>query len=272
VAERVLPGALPPPADAILRVRDLSKSFGGVRAVDGASLDVERGTITALIGPNGAGKTTLFNLVTGFIPPHGGAVEYTGASIYGKPPHRVAARGLMRTFQMTKALAAMTVLENMLLAEPRHPGERLSGLARHPLGWRRTENEARTRALALLERFRLATHANAYAATLSGGQRKLLELARLLMAEPPLVLLDEPLAGVHRVLGSELLAHIHELRAERGMTFFFIEHDMEVVMANADRVIVMAQGRVIAAGAPGDVRRNQAVIDAYLGTDVEDAA
>jgi branched-chain amino acid transport system ATP-binding protein len=272
VAEPVLPGALMPPADVILRVRDLAKSFGGVRAVDGASLDVERGTITALIGPNGAGKTTLFNLVTGFIRPDGGAVEYAGASIYGKPPHRVAARGMMRTFQLTKALAAMTVLENMLLAAPRHPGERLTGLARHPVGWRRTETEARARALELLQRFRLATHANAYAATLSGGQRKLLELARLLMAEPPLVLLDEPLAGVHRVLGAELLAHIHELRAERGMTFLFIEHDMEVVMANADRVVVMAQGRVIAAGAPADVRRNPAVIDAYLGTDVEDAA
>jgi branched-chain amino acid transport system ATP-binding protein len=166
----------------------------------------------------------------------------------------------------------MTVLENMLLAEPRHPGERLTGLVQHPLGWRRTESRARARALELLERFRLAAHANAYAATLSGGQRKLLELARLLMAEPPLVLLDEPLAGVHRVLGRELLGHIHELRAERGMTFFFIEHDMEVVMANAARVIVMAQGRVIAAGAPADVRRNPAVIDAYLGTDVEDAA
>ena len=265
-------GELAAPADAILRVRDLARSFGGVRAVDGASLDVERGTITALIGPNGAGKTTLFNLVTGFIRPDAGAVEYAGASIYGKSPHRIAALGLMRTFQMTKALGAMTVLENMLLAEPRHPGERLTGLVQHPLGWRRTESRARTRALGLLEQFRLASHADAYAATLSGGQRKLLELARLLMAEPPLVLLDEPLAGVHRVLGRELLAHIHELRAERGMTFFFIEHDMEVVMANADRVIVMAQGRVIAAGAPAEVRRNPAVIDAYLGTDVEDAA
>jgi branched-chain amino acid transport system ATP-binding protein len=272
VAEPALVGALESPANAILRVRDLAKSFGGVRAVDGASLDVEQGSITALIGPNGAGKTTLFNLVTGFVHPDGGAVEYAGSSIYGKPPHRVAARGMMRTFQLTKALAAMTVLENMLLAEPRHPGEHLTGLVCHPLGWRRTERQAKTRALELLERFRLATHADAYAATLSGGQRKLLELARLLMAEPPLVLLDEPLAGVHRVLGAELLAHIHELRAERGMTFFFIEHDMEVVMANADRVIVMAHGRVIAAGAPAEVRRNPVVIDAYLGTDVEDAA
>jgi branched-chain amino acid transport system ATP-binding protein len=256
----------------VLDVRDLAKSFGGLRAVDGATLDVERGSITALIGPNGAGKTTLFNLVTGFLAPDGGAVSYEGASIYGKSPHRIASRGMMRTFQMTKALAAMTVLENMLLGAADQPGEHLRGLARHPLGWRRHEDEARSRALELLERFRLASHANAYAATLSGGQRKLLELARLLMAEPRLVLLDEPLAGVHRVLGRELLAHIHELRAERGMTFLFIEHDMEVVMENADRVIVMAHGRVIAAGPPAEVRRDPAVIDAYLGTEAEDAA
>jgi branched-chain amino acid transport system ATP-binding protein len=265
-------GALAPPAEVVLGVRDLSKSFGGVRAVEGASLDVERGSITALIGPNGAGKTTLFNLVTGFLPPDSGAVVYEGTSVYGKPPYRIAGRGLMRTFQMTKALAAMTVLENMVLGATDQPGERLSGLARHPVGWRRSEREARARALDLLEHFRLATHANAYAATLSGGQRKLLELARLLMAGPRLVLLDEPLAGVHRVLGRELLAHIHELRVERGMTFVFIEHDMEVVMENADRVIVMAHGRVIAAGAPAEVRRDPAVIDAYLGTETEDAA
>jgi len=272
VAEPAPVGALGPTADVIFRVRDLAKSFGGLRAVDGANLDIERGSITALIGPNGAGKTTLFNLVTGFLAPDRGTVFYEGSSIDGKPPHRVAARGVMRTFQMTKALAAMTVLENMLLGAPDQPGERLLGLARRPLGWRRSEREARARALELLERFRLSSHANAYAATLSGGQRKLLELARLLMAAPRLVLLDEPLSGVHRVLGGELLAHIHELRAEDGTTFLFIEHDMEIVMENADRVIVMAQGRVISAGSPTHVRRDPAVIDAYLGAQAEDAA
>jgi neutral amino acid transport system ATP-binding protein len=259
-------------ADVIFGARDLAKRFGGLHAVDGASLDVERGSITALIGPNGAGKTTLFNLVTGFLAPDRGSVVYDGGSIYGKPAHRIAARGLMRTFQMTKALAAMTVLENMLLGAQDQPGEHLLGLARRPVGWRRSEREARARALELLERFRLASHANAYAATLSGGQRKLLELARLLMAAPRLVLLDEPLAGVHRVLGNELLAHIHDLRAEHGTTFLFIEHDMEIVMGNADRVIVMADGRVISAGTPAEVRRDPAVIDAYLGAHAAVAA
>src|SRR5437870_5668889 len=147
MAEPAQVGALAPPAEAILRVRDLARSFGGLRAVDAASLDVERGSITALIGPNGAGKTTLFNLVTGFLPPDRGAVSYDGDSIYRKPPHRIAARGMMRTFQMTKALAAMTVLENMLLGARDHPGEHLLGLARHPFGWRGTERAARSRAL-----------------------------------------------------------------------------------------------------------------------------
>lgn len=260
------------PLDAILEIENMVKSFGGLRAVDGATMAVGRGSITALIGPNGAGKTTLFNLVTGFLWPEQGAVTLDGRSIFRRPPHAIAARGMMRTFQLPKAFAAMSVLENMVLAGTHNPGEHFLGLAQHPIRWRRRERELRSQALELLDRFKLAGHASAYAATLSGGQRKLLELARLLMAEPRLVLLDEPLAGVHPVLGQQLIEHMHELRDERGMTFLFIEHDMETVMDNADRVIVMAQGRVISSGPPDQVRRDQRVIDAYLGSDAEDEA
>jgi neutral amino acid transport system ATP-binding protein len=257
-------------ADAIFTVRDLVKSFGGLRAVDGATFEVARGSITALIGPNGAGKTTLFNLATGFMKPDRGAIELEGHSVFGRAPHTVARRGMGRTFQITKALAAMTVLDNMMLAAPDQPAERLIGLATHAFTWRRQERAIRERAMELLERFRLASLANAYAGTLSGGQRKLLEFARLLMTRPRLVLLDEPLAGVNPVLGQQILAHVHELRTEQGITFLFIEHDMEVVMNNADSVIVMAFGKVISSGLPSEVRRDQRVIDAYLGAHAED--
>jgi len=259
-------------ADTIFAVRDLVKSFGGLRAVDGATFEVARGSITALIGPNGAGKTTVFNLATGFIRPDRGAIELEGHSVFGRAPHTVARRGMGRTFQITKALAAMTVLDNMMLAAPDQPAERLIGLATHAFTWRRQERAIRERAMQLLERFRLASLANSYAGTLSGGQRKLLEFARLLMTRPRLVLLDEPLAGVNPVLGQQILAHIHELRTEQGITFLFIEHDMEVVMNNADSVIVMAFGKVIASGLPSQVRRDQRVIDAYLGAHAEDVA
>ena len=249
----------------ILEVEDVAKRFGGVRAVDGASFSVARGSITALIGPNGAGKSSLFNVVTGFERPDGGAVRYDGRSIYRLPPHAIARRGMVRTFQLTKTLSVMTVLDNMLLAAPRHPGERLGGSLVFAAAARRREREAREHALSLLATFALAEMANEYAGTLSGGQRKLLELARALMLEPRLVLLDEPLAGVNPTLGRRLLEHIEQLRADDGTTFLFVEHDMEVVMNHSDRVIVMAAGRVIADGEPQAVRRDEAVIEAYLG-------
>jgi neutral amino acid transport system ATP-binding protein len=251
--------------DAILRVEDVVKRFGGVRAVDGASFTVRRGSITALIGPNGAGKTTLFNVVTGFAHGDAGDVRYDGRSIFRRPAHAIARRGMVRTFQITKALAAMPVLDNMTLAAPRQPGEQLPTLIARPGASRRREREARERAHELLCAFGLEAKEREYAGTLSGGQRKLLELARVLMAEPRMVLLDEPMAGVNPTLGATLLEHVHRLRDEHGTTFLLIEHDMDVVMGHSDRVVCMAQGSVIAEGPPEQVRGDPRVIDAYLG-------
>lgn len=253
--------------EPILVVTDVAKRFGGVAAVDGASFSVAPHSITALIGPNGAGKSTLFNVVSGFDRADRGEVTFEGRSIFGTPAHRIARRGLVRTFQLTKTLTVMSVLDNMLLAAQGNPGERLAGAVFRPAAWIRYERRTRARALELLETFGLAEKASNYAGQLSGGQRKLLELARALMLEPAMVLLDEPLAGVNPSLGRRLLGHIEELRRERGTTFLFVEHDMDVVMRHSDRVVVMAQGRVVVEGAPEEVRTNEQVIEAYLGSD-----
>ena len=251
--------------DAILEIDGVEKRFGGVHAVDGASFEVERGAITALIGPNGAGKSTLFDVVSGFERADAGAIRLDGSSIYRLPAYSIARRGLVRTFQLTKTLNVMSVLDNMLLAAPGHPGERFHGWLTSPLAARRREREARTQASELLDLFSLGAHAGDYAGTLSVGQRKLLELARALMLRPRLILLDEPLAGVNPTLGRRLLEHIEGLRGREGTTVLFVEHDMEVVMNHSDRVIVMAEGRVIAEGPPDEVRRSQVVVEAYLG-------
>jgi ABC-type branched-subunit amino acid transport system ATPase component len=244
----------------MLEVQEVVRAFDGVRAVDGATLAVEQGSITGLIGPNGAGKSTLFNCVSGFLRPQAGRVELEGRRIDRRAPHRIARAGLVRTFQTPRALARMTVLENVLLAAPRHPGERLGGRGR------RRELEARGRAEELLALVRLDGEAAALAGTLSGGQRKLLELVRALMAEPRLLLLDEPMAGVSPTIRVQLLEHILALREREGLTFLIVEHDLDFVMRASDRVIVMAEGRVIAAGTPDEVRRDERVVDAYLGT------
>lgn len=256
----------PAAGEAILQLGGVVKRFGGINAVNGASLEVHRRSITALIGPNGAGKTTLFNLITGFIRPDRGEIVYDGRSIFGRRPHQIASLGMVRTFQITKALAAMSVLDNMMLAAPGQPGERLSTLVLRPGSTRRREREVRDTALELLDTFGLAAKSADYAGVLSGGQRKLLELARALMVQPRTVLLDEPMAGVNPTLGRKVLEHVERLREERGTTFVFIEHDMAAVMKHSDRVIVMAQGEVIAHGAPDAVRRDPRVIDAYLGS------
>jgi neutral amino acid transport system ATP-binding protein len=249
----------------VLQVRDVVKRFGGILAVNGTTFDVEEGSVTALIGPNGAGKTTLFNVITGFYRADRGSVRFRGQEVIRRPPHTIARLGMVRTFQITKALARMPVIDNMMLAAPNQPGEHLVNLIARPGAARRREREVRERAHELLEIFQLEQLADEYAGVLSGGQRKLLEFARALMAEPTMLLLDEPMAGINPTLGARLLEHMQQLRAERGMTFLFVEHDMEVVMGHSDRVIVMAEGRVIAEGPPEEVRRDKRVIDAYLG-------
>ncbi|HEX2266063.1 MAG TPA: ABC transporter ATP-binding protein, partial [Solirubrobacterales bacterium] len=211
-------------------------------------------------------KTTLFNLVTGFERPDRGSVRFDGEEVARQPAYAIARRGMVRTFQLTRALAAMPVIDNMMLAAPEQPGERLRNVLLRPGAVRAREREVREQAEELLEVFGLREKADDYAGTLSGGQRKLLELARALMARPRMLLLDEPMAGINPTLGRRLLDHIQRLRSEEGVTFLFVEHDMEVVMNHSDRVIVMAEGRVIAAGEPHEVRSDQAVVDAYLGT------
>ena len=262
------PTVAPQPASAdgaIFSAERVVKRFGGIRAVDGATMRVREGSITALIGPNGAGKTTFFNVITGFYRPDGGRAVFGGREVLGHPPYVIARLGMVRTFQITKALARMPVIDNMMLGAPDQPGERLLNVVFRPAAWRRREAEVREQAMELLEVFNLTPLADEYAGTLSGGQRKLLELARALMARPRFLLLDEPMAGINPTLGRRLLDHMQRLRTEEDVTFLFIEHDMEVVMNHSDRVIVMAEGRVIADGEPHEVRSNKAVIDAYLG-------
>jgi neutral amino acid transport system ATP-binding protein len=256
----------------LLEIEEVVKRFGGIRAVDGATMSIREGTITALIGPNGAGKTTLFNVVTGFYRGDRGSVAFDGRQVFGEAPYEIARKGMVRTFQITKALAAMPVIDNMMLGAPDQPGERFRNLILRPGAVRKREKEVWAQALELLEIFNLAGLADDYAGTLSGGQRKLLELARALMARPKLLLLDEPMAGINPVLGRRLLDYMQRLRQEYGVTFLFIEHDMEVVMNNSDRVVVMAEGRVIADGEPNEVRADKRVIDSYLGGVAVDTA
>ena len=251
---------------ALLEAHGVSKAFAGVRAVDDASLTVESGSITALIGPNGAGKSTLFNCISGFVRPDHGHIELAGRRIDRRPPHQIVRAGLGRTFQTARALTRMTVLDNVRLAAPEHPGEQLWGIVARRAAARRREQEVTEQAHELLRLVRLDAHAGALSGTLSGGQRKLLDLARILMAAPRLILLDEPMAGVAPALREELLAHVLELRAGRGLSFLVVEHDLGFVMQASDRVVVMNEGRVLMGGTPDEVRNDDRVIDAYLGT------
>ncbi|MFC5994110.1 ABC transporter ATP-binding protein [Pseudonocardia hispaniensis] len=256
------PGVAKP--DPLLVVDGVRRNFGGMRAVDIDHMQVQRGVITGLIGPNGAGKTTLFNVLTGFDRADSGRWTFDGRNASGLPAHRLARRGMVRTFQLTRVLSRLTVLENMKLAAHGQRGERFLPALLHPL-WHTQEARIERQADELLTRFRLAAKRNDYAGYLSGGQRKLLEMARALMVDPALVLLDEPMAGVNPALRQDLLAHITDLR-DSGRTVLFVEHDMDVVMTISDWVVCMAEGRIIAEGPPASVAGNRAVIDAYLGS------
>jgi len=254
----------------LLSVRDLRRTFGGITAVDGVSFEVDPGTMTGLIGPNGAGKSTTFDLVTGVQNPDSGQVVFDGTDVTGASPNVVANEGLVRTFQIARELSEMTVLENVMLAPRGQEGEKLwravtpgarSGIVDQ-------ETELRERAWEMLEFLELDHLAEEYAGTLSGGQRKLLELARVLMTDPEMILLDEPLAGVNPTLEEKLLDRLHDLR-EDGYTFLFVEHDMDVIMSHCDPLIVMHQGSVLTTGTPEDVKSDERVLEAYLGGEVE---
>ncbi|HEX5512573.1 MAG TPA: ABC transporter ATP-binding protein [Actinomycetales bacterium] len=255
------PGA--PKPDPILVADGVTRRFGGLTAVDVKHVEIQRGAITALIGPNGAGKTTFFNLLTGFDRPDTGEWRFNGRSLARVPAHKVARFGMVRTFQLTKALSRLTVIENMRLGAGGQRGERLMNAVFKP-AWAQQERDNTDRAEELLARFKLDTKRDDFAGSLSGGQRKLLEMARALMSEPEMVMLDEPMAGVNPALTQSLLGHVKDLR-EQGMTVLFVEHDMDMVRDISDWVIVMAQGKIVAEGPPDDVMANPAVIDAYLG-------
>ena len=249
--------------DPILIADKVTRSFGGLTAVNVDHVEIQRGSITALIGPNGAGKTTFFNLLTGYDSPNSGTWSFNGKALNGIAPYKVARLGMVRTFQLTKALYRLTVIENMLLGARAQKGESVL-LSVFPWIWRAQEAQIRVKATSILKKFKLLEKQDDFAAALSGGQRKLLEMARSLMVEPEMVMLDEPMAGVNPALKQSLLEHIKDLRSE-GKTVLFVEHDMDMVHEISDWVIVMAQGQIIAEGTPATVMGNSQVIEAYLG-------
>jgi branched-chain amino acid transport system ATP-binding protein len=266
MANDIAKGAVEPGCaklDPILVADNVTRRFGGNTAVDVAHLEIPRGKITALIGPNGAGKTTLFNLLTGFDKPNTGSWNFAGRDLAGVAPHKVARLGMVRTFQLTKALSLLTVIDNMKLGSKDNPGERILAAFFSPL-WKAKEKQITERATELLTRFKLDAKAADFAGSLSGGQRKLLEMARALMSDPKLVMLDEPMAGVNPALTQSLLEHIKGLKAN-GTTVLFVEHDMHMVRHISDWVVVMAEGKIVAEGEPDVVMKDPAVIDAYLG-------
>ena len=254
--------------DAILEVRSVTKAFGGNRAVDDCSFAVRQGTITGLIGPNGAGKTTLLNVIAGVLRANAGSILLDGAEINGLRPDELLARGLARTFQIPRPIPTMTVLENLVLAGPDQTGERIWNPWFRPGRVGHQENAIIDEALAVLAYVNLIHLRDAYAANLSGGQKKLLEFARTLMVSPRIVLLDEPAAGVNRTLMRQLAGYIEEQCHERGVTFLIVEHDMDLIARLCDPVVVMSQGTRLFEGSFAEVKRDPAVLEAYLGSQV----
>lgn len=247
----------------ILETRSLRRSFGGVTAVDDVSIEVRAGQIVGLIGPNGAGKTTLLALLAGAQAPDAGTIWFDGHDITHEPTFRRARRGLCRTFQLAGDLPRLTVLENLVLAAPGQRGERFLRALAGPRTWRRQEEELVVRGRRLLDRFDMRREEDSYVAELSGGQRRLVEIMRALMAEPRLLLLDEPFAGVNPSLARRIEGHLLDLRDE-GLTMVLVEHELGVVERACDPVVVMAMGRVIAQGTMGDIRTREDVLGAYL--------
>jgi neutral amino acid transport system ATP-binding protein len=249
--------------DPIVVADGIVRRFGGLTAVRVDHFEIQRQAITALIGPNGAGKTTFFNVLTGFDKPNAGRWSFDGHDITGASGYRVAQRGMVRTFQLTKALSRLTVLENMKLGATGQSGERFLAALVRPR-WRDQEQRITEKADELLERFTLSHMRDEFAGSLSGGQRKLLEMARALMSEPKLIMLDEPMAGVNPALAQTIIGHVKTL-ADEGLTVLFVEHDMDVVRTISDWVVVMAEGEVVAEGRHSSIVANPRVIDAYLG-------
>ncbi|WP_019503137.1 ABC transporter ATP-binding protein [Pseudanabaena sp. PCC 6802] len=252
-------------AESILKATKLSKSFGGLKAVQDAEIDVPVGSITGLIGPNGAGKTTLFNLLSNFLRPDSGQVYLQGNPIQGKPPHSIAQLGMVRTFQVPRVLSRLSVLENMLLAAQHQTGEKFWNAWFLAGKIAQEERQLKEKAREILNSVGLIHMGDKYAGSLSGGQRKLLEIARVMMTDPKLILLDEPAAGVNPALIEEICGYIQSWN-QSGISFLIIEHNMDVIMSLCDRVWVLAEGRNLANGEPQEVRTNPQVLEAYLGS------
>lgn len=255
-------------ADTVFTIDGLTVTFGEFCAVDDVSLNVRRGSITGLIGPNGAGKTTLFNAITGNLSPDRGTVTLNGKQVTGLPPDRLFAMGLGRTFQIPRPFARMSVLENVMLAPLAQIGERLTGPFLSARAVRAQEEEIRVRAMEVLEFMTLSPLADHPAGKISGGQMKLLELARVLMGDPEIILLDEPAAGVNPTLAGTLIERIEDLN-QQGKTFVIIEHDMDFIMRHCHPIIALAQGKVVFEGTAVEAQSNPILLDAYLGARVD---